>query len=520
MTQAAIPPNVPRLMAKLVENSLDADEAESLRELLAGNTETQSYYCWYLDLHEELGQRFELAIPEPCHPTHDTVHRPPSVSVPLPLSWRAQIFSFLAIATVFYGIFAALAWDLRSSATPVRSSFVSLPARPSLPLPSPLAPNFIARLVSCDNCRWKNSERPPADNDHLGPGLLQLVSGLAEFEFKSGAHVLVKGPCDLELQTTQRSYLQSGMLIARVPHAAVGFTIQTPQASIVDFGTEFAVDVQEGPTEVHVFEGRVEVQCTDSAKGISPLPLTAGMKATLSASGKRPFVEHSITETDLQRFEWAKSAMPGIARQIKSKKSPSAWKPIALQNATATYSQEYGGGIEATIDGDFSNANGWAVGGSIKTHAQTAVYETFADVLVNGYKFTLSFNGFDRHTLGRFRISVTTDPRENFADHQSQDGDVEANWIELTPIMAVATHGTVLTIDKDNSILASGEDPNKSVYTITAASPLLKVTGFRLEALTDPSLPTDGPGRDPNGNFVLTEFQVEGALVNQPKPPP
>jgi hypothetical protein len=212
--------------------------------------------------------------------------------------------------------------------------------------------------------------------------------------------------------------------------------------------------------------------------------------------------------------------MPGVARQIKAADPGLVWTPIALQNATANFSQADWADIRATIDGDFSDTNGWGIGDltDSSTEARTAVYETVTDALVNRYTITLSnLNRERQHTLGKFRISVTTDPRDTFADGLSRDGDVTANWIELTPITATASDGTTLTINGDNSILASGANPNTSVYTVIAVSPLLKVTGFRLEALADPSLPTDGPGRYANGNFVLTEFQVEAVAEPERK---
>jgi ferric-dicitrate binding protein FerR (iron transport regulator) len=46
---------------------------------------------------------------------------------------------------------------------------------------------------------------------------------------------------------------------ARRPKA-IGFTVETPAADVVDFGTEFSVDVAGGASEVHVFEGLVQVQ--------------------------------------------------------------------------------------------------------------------------------------------------------------------------------------------------------------------------------------------------------------------
>lgn len=42
------------------------------------------------------------------------------------------------------------------------------------------------------------------------------------------------------------------------------------------------------------------------------------------------------------------------------------------------------------------------------------------------------------------------------------------------------------------------------------STPLSGITGFRLEVLTDSSLPFNGPGRQPtNGNFVLTELVAD-----------
>jgi hypothetical protein len=43
------------------------------------------------------------------------------------------------------------------------------------------------------------------------------------------------------------------------------------------------------------------------------------------------------------------------------------------------------------------------------------------------------------------------------------------------------------------------------------------ITAVRLEVLPDKSLKANGPGRAPNGNFVLNEFKVEAQLPNEPK---
>jgi len=103
---------------------------------------------------------------------------------------------------------------------------------------------------------------------------------------------------------------------------------------------------------------------------------------------------------------------------------------------------------------------------------------------------------------------VTTDSRDTFADGLQTGGDVSANWQVLDVISAVAQKAT-LTVQPDQSILASGILQPEDLYTVVAVTRLTGITGIRLEALTDPSLPHYGPGREPlNGNFHVAEFTV------------
>ncbi len=81
-----------------------------------------------------------------------------------------------------------------------------------------------------------------------------------------------------------------------------------------------------------------------------------------------------------------------------------------------------------------------------------------------------------------------------------------AVWTVLTPEAMKSAAGATLTKRPDGAVLAGGANPAKDVYTITVKSDLKHITGFRLEALADPSLPSKGPGRA--GNFVLSAFKV------------
>jgi hypothetical protein len=84
-------------------------------------------------------------------------------------------------------------------------------------------------------------------------------------------------------------------------------------------------------------------------------------------------------------------------------------------------------------------------------------------------------------------------------------------WTVIDPVTLKSAGGAVLTKQADGSILASGKNPSPEVYTITAKTPVTGITAVRLEVLPDPSLPAQGPGRAPNGNFVLNELKVTAA---------
>jgi WD40 repeat protein len=92
----------------------------------------------------------------------------------------------------------------------------------------------------------------------------------------------------------------------------------------------------------------------------------------------------------------------------------------------------------------------------------------------------------------------------------------QVDWFRFNPTSFSATNGSKLAKQDDLSLFASGE-LKKSDYTVTATSDVKGITALRLEVLMDDKLPNTGPGRAPNGNFVLSEFEVSVAPKNDPK---
>jgi Protein of unknown function (DUF1553)/Protein of unknown function (DUF1549)/Planctomycete cytochrome C len=86
---------------------------------------------------------------------------------------------------------------------------------------------------------------------------------------------------------------------------------------------------------------------------------------------------------------------------------------------------------------------------------------------------------------------------------ESLDGD--AGWTTWAPAAATASEGTTLTVREDRSVLASGKKPERDTYQLRFTNQWSALAGLQIEGLPDDSLPSKGPGRAGNGNFVLTE---------------
>ena len=117
----------------------------------------------------------------------------------------------------------------------------------------------VATLYDTDDAVWKNKSVTLGHGSRLGAGeRLRLVSGLAELAFKSGVEVLLEGPAEIKLLSDMELVLLSGRLTADVPKDAIGFSVRTETARIMDLGTVFGVNVDsDRNSEVIVFDGEV-----------------------------------------------------------------------------------------------------------------------------------------------------------------------------------------------------------------------------------------------------------------------
>ncbi len=201
------------------------------------------------------------------------------------------LFSYAASALlVGAGLLTTWAWKVSDHNTPQVVQF-SPPADSAAVIREPPEPQSVGRISGMAGCRWADPQTVPRDETIPLGRKYELVSGLMEISYQSGAKVILQGPCTYEVDSTTGGFLSLGKLTARVEKRGEGrgaggegeanpksqipnqeisnpqslipnplFVVRTPTAIVTDLGTEFGVEVtREGHTNAEVFRVHVQV---------------------------------------------------------------------------------------------------------------------------------------------------------------------------------------------------------------------------------------------------------------------
>jgi hypothetical protein len=126
-------------------------------------------------------------------------------------------------------------------------------------------PVIVGQLTDAMNCDWGAA---PAGMQ-VGTLLeveqdLVLLKGSAVITFSSGAKLHLEGPASVRIVSPDEVRVVNGRVAAKVPRQAIGFTVDTSLARIVDLGTAFTLSLEaEKAFRLDVFEGLVEVKLDD-----------------------------------------------------------------------------------------------------------------------------------------------------------------------------------------------------------------------------------------------------------------
>ena len=127
---------------------------------------------------------------------------------------------------------------------------------------------------------------------HVGTRLregqrLELAEGFVELTFDRGTVVSIKGPADFQILSDLRATSRRGRITVDVGERSTGFTVETPSANIVDWGTKFGVGVDGEETDIVVFDGIVDLHARGTSGGLKkPRRLTQGEALRVSRGGE------------------------------------------------------------------------------------------------------------------------------------------------------------------------------------------------------------------------------------------
>lgn len=179
------------------------------------------------------------------------------------------------------------------------------------PAPVAAAPQVAARLTSVHNAVWDDAAHARSPHDALLRGAwLKLASGSIEVAFADGARTRIEGPAVLRIESSNACALERGRLAAQVSAQAHGFTVQTPQARIVDLGTRFGLHVDaDGNSEVHVVEGAVRLESPPSQpESLAPQTLRAGQARIIHRAAGSKLARIEAANYSPERFQFPTAA--------------------------------------------------------------------------------------------------------------------------------------------------------------------------------------------------------------------
>ena len=251
------------LLSGLCDGQLSESEHARLEELLDADAECRRLYLEYVDLHAGL----LVHPPSSAQPSRRTL--PAAVGEPR-LAGREKRRAALRYALVAVGTLAAsllVQWSLGLWRGHDGDDANANQAQ---------TPTYVATLVQAVGCVWEGPDQPRAVGVRLAPRELHLHQGVARIRADGGSALLLEGPVVLRLDSTTSATVLQGKVVFQADETAAPFDLHTPTATLVDFGTEYAVDIEPGGEEIHVFNGEVRRTPKTQESGGPVEQLTAG----------------------------------------------------------------------------------------------------------------------------------------------------------------------------------------------------------------------------------------------------
>lgn len=118
----------------------------------------------------------------------------------------------------------------------------------------------VATLMDSIDSKWANNAISKGDRLMVGRDPLFLQKGVVKLRFDNNAKIVIEAPAEFQILAEDRIGLNYGKIYAVIPHEAIGFSIYTSNAKVIDLGTEFGINVDSrGDTYLHTIKGQTRL---------------------------------------------------------------------------------------------------------------------------------------------------------------------------------------------------------------------------------------------------------------------
>jgi hypothetical protein len=149
---------------------------------------------------------------------------------------------------------------------------------------APKAGIEVATLADSMNAKWADTYASISNGTRFATGnIVFLREGLAQLLFDNETRVTLEGPAEFQILMGDHIKLNYGRLYATVPQGAIGFTVNTSSARIIDLGTEFGIETDgHGDTVLHVIKGKTMLIAGEKSNKVS-MEVAQGIAKKVSA---------------------------------------------------------------------------------------------------------------------------------------------------------------------------------------------------------------------------------------------
>lgn len=274
-----------QLLTALCDENLSETEAHELESMLSQSPAARTMYVKYMCLDDglnwELTSRASVADLTPVgHPIHQTV-----------LGERRRKLLYWSVAAIACSLLLLATLAVLTPRSDIARN-IPAPEAPSTPENAQSIPITAVAAVTeiGPDAQWAVTPRADAAPTELREhDVVCVTEGEIRVTFEAGAVVTLYAPAMMEVLSPMKGRAIRGKLAADVGDGAEGFTIETPQATVVDLGTVFGIDVgDEGATDVFVFKGAVDLHFDHQAGAeqiAPPKRLTSGEAMRIDKGG-------------------------------------------------------------------------------------------------------------------------------------------------------------------------------------------------------------------------------------------